>query len=363
MPLLVEQIIYTSFPGLGFTFLTSESIKIEIQQAFLQQIVHQYWDAYNPPEAGYRAAYLHQFSRKQTVFGWLYNDGKDDFGRFHIPYFIGYYLEELVNSAQLEQIFTCLEKGPLVLIERQEPPTHLQALTIPDSGNYQPARPGVKLPQESRQKIHHRLQQGKWLSFFLPAQTSNPEEKKSSQQPILPPNQVSPPAKKENKIETILQELAAKPIGIQGVVLLSPQGQLIASPIGMDRDSALIVGGTMLYLSKTILDELNWQEITTISVAAQEGHLLLSRCNLEIFLLVKTGKILTGLLEGEINRTIKKLQTAFAEMQLSHSPPIVAPESPQEGLPQVNEMLDDLLYQVELEKDEEVRYRGRRLDS
>jgi len=41
----------------------------------------------------------------------------DDLGRSHIPYFLCY-LAERLNTAQLANIFTCLQRGPVGLIER-----------------------------------------------------------------------------------------------------------------------------------------------------------------------------------------------------------------------------------------------------
>ena len=92
MPLLVGQLIYTNLPKSGFKLLVSQHIPPEIQDKFIQEIVHQMWDAYNPPPLNYQAVFLQQFSHKRTLFGWLYNDGHDDLGRAHIPYFLGYYL-------------------------------------------------------------------------------------------------------------------------------------------------------------------------------------------------------------------------------------------------------------------------------
>ncbi len=48
MPLL-GQLVYTSFPGVGFKALVSAQVPPQIQQAFIEQVVYQYWDSYNPP--------------------------------------------------------------------------------------------------------------------------------------------------------------------------------------------------------------------------------------------------------------------------------------------------------------------------
>ena len=58
MTLLIDQLIYTSFPEVGLSTLASIHVSPEIQEAFIQQVVYQYWDSYKPPRSGYRAAYL-----------------------------------------------------------------------------------------------------------------------------------------------------------------------------------------------------------------------------------------------------------------------------------------------------------------
>ncbi|NJK51209.1 hypothetical protein HC931_26690 [Candidatus Gracilibacteria bacterium] len=118
MSLLVGQIIYTSFPGVGFKSLVSQQVSSDIQHAFVQQIVYQHWDTYNPPRTGYRAIYLHQFSSDRTLFGWFYNEGTDDLGRANIPYCIGYYLSGLLSTVKLENILTCLGIGPVSICDR-----------------------------------------------------------------------------------------------------------------------------------------------------------------------------------------------------------------------------------------------------
>ncbi|MBV8884970.1 MAG: hypothetical protein JO235_13385 [Chroococcidiopsidaceae cyanobacterium CP_BM_RX_35] len=108
MSVFLGQLVYTSFLGVGLKVLTSAQVPVEIQQVFIQKIVHQYWDSYHPPSAGYRAAYVYQITPEQSLFGWLYNDETDDLGRQHVPYFICYYFAAPVLAFQLENIFTCL---------------------------------------------------------------------------------------------------------------------------------------------------------------------------------------------------------------------------------------------------------------
>jgi len=373
MPLLVGQIVYTSFPGIGFKSLLSQRIPSEIQQAFLEQIVYQHWDTYNPPKAGYRAAYFSQFAPHQSLFGWFYNEGVDDLGRSNIPYCIGYYLAGLLNTIQLENILTCLGTGPLAIVNRHYPPTTLEDLVIPDYCNYQPARLGVVISPQLRKQSHKELLQKKLLNLFIPIHSNDieatlePAGDRSLARIIKP---VSPPVETEwvmqqsmnpQRIEKILQELTAKPIGIQGVALVSCEGQPIIPPIGMDKNSVLIMAGSMLYLSKSTQDELNWQAIETVSVRAREGYVILSKCNAEVHLLVKAGKALSGLLEGEINRTVEKLQV---ELQTLQDPPVaVEPEIVPQLAPEVLPRIDEVLYEfneISFATDDEIRYRGRR---
>lgn len=161
MFLRLGQIIYTSFPGVGFKVLASARVPTEIQKAFIQQVVYQHWDSLNPPKSGYRAAYIHQLAPEQILFGWLYNDGIDDLGRSHVPYFQCYYLTELLYSVLLENIFTCLHKGPIILIERQNLPDALDTIITSDLRNYQPARIGVAIPSGIRDRSLFALKQKK----------------------------------------------------------------------------------------------------------------------------------------------------------------------------------------------------------
>lgn len=168
MHLLLGQLVYTSFAGIGFRSLASAKVPTEIQQAFIQRMVSQHWDSYNPPRSGYRAVYLHQLTAEHTLFGWLYNDGADDLGRTHVPYFICYYLAELLYPFQLENIFNCLHNGPVALIDRHSLPATLETKVVPDLWSYQSARPGVAIPSDVRKRRHIAFKQGELLDLFVP---------------------------------------------------------------------------------------------------------------------------------------------------------------------------------------------------
>lgn len=121
MFLLLGQLIYTSFSQVGFQALTSAAIPPEIRQAFINQIVYQHWDSYSPPGESYRAVYLYRVSSDHTLFGWLYNDGIDDFGRSHVPYFVCYCFAGTLEASHLEAIFAHLSTGPVHMLDRHHP--------------------------------------------------------------------------------------------------------------------------------------------------------------------------------------------------------------------------------------------------
>lgn len=174
MHLILDQLVYTSFPKIGFRLLVSERVPTEIEQAFIQLVVSQHWNSYTPLRSGYRSVYLHQVSPKHTLFGWLYNDGADDMGRSQVPYFICYYLAELLQEILLKNIFICLDKGPVALIDRHSLPSSLETIvdSTPWSFNddfwsYHPARPGVTIPLNVYHRSQTALQDGKLLDLFL----------------------------------------------------------------------------------------------------------------------------------------------------------------------------------------------------
>ncbi len=371
MPLVVHPIIYTSFPKVGFQSLASPSVPIEVQQTFLEQIVYQQWNTYDPPPAGYRAVYLYQVTPEQLLFGWLYNDGNDDLGRSNIPYFVGYHFQGRINSSSLEQILNCLELGPPVVFDRQNPPKLLENLVIPDGNSYQPTRRGLSLDSETRQKIHRNWQQQQLIRLFVALKMPDPttylkSPLESSPLPQIPNNYLS--TTPSSPLTQLLEGFMQKPIGIQGVVLISREGHLMSDPVGMDEETATLIGGRMLYLAQSTQDELNWQDIENISIRAKDGHLILTRCDADSFLLVKTGKALTGLLEAEINRFLKQLQPTLDKLDSLDSDSMSDEDesvfSRSRPLPNLEHQVKEMIYESnfdDLEDDDEISYRGRKL--
>ncbi len=166
MSLLLGQLVYTSFPKVGYRLFVSAEIPTEIQQVFIQQIVYQHWNSYNPPKSGYQGAYLYQVTPEHSLFGWLYNDGQDDFGRSQVPYFQCYYYSGQLHPVQLEDIFTCLHRGPVALIDRQIP-VALETVVVPDIRSYQPARIGVAISSGVRDRSYVALKQRRLLDLFI----------------------------------------------------------------------------------------------------------------------------------------------------------------------------------------------------
>lgn len=109
-------------------------------------------------------------------------------------------------------------------------------------------------------------------------------------------------------IEQILQEFTQKNLGIEGIALVSADGQLLANPIGLETDSILILAGSLLQMADNFQTQLDWQQTQQISLRSKEGYLNLIPCLDEVFLLVKSANNLSGLLNHELNQMIKVLQ-------------------------------------------------------
>ena len=161
-----SPLVYTSFDGMGFRLLASAQVPTEIQQVFIERVAYQHWDSYDPPKSGYRAVYLYQVTPEHSLFGWLYNDGADDMDRCHVPYFMCYYLAGPLHAVQLENIFTCLQKGPVALIDRHNIPATLDNIVLRNFWSYQPTRPGVAIALDVRRHSHIALNQGELLDLF-----------------------------------------------------------------------------------------------------------------------------------------------------------------------------------------------------
>jgi hypothetical protein len=68
----------------------------------------------------------------------------------------------------------------------------------------------------------------------------------------------------------------------------------------------------------------------------------LAHCNRDVLLLIKAGKTITGLLEGEINRALKKLKAVLQALDEEPLKPQVLPPLTKEALPKPNEVIYEL---------------------
>lgn len=373
MSLSVEQIIYTSFANVGFQSCVSAAISQELQLAFLQKIVYQYWNPYDPPSAGYRGVYVQQISGDQTFFGWLYNDGSDDLGRAHIPYFIGYFLAKKLDISQLNMLWHCLAVGPIFIINRDNQPTNLESVIIPDDCHYQSPRSGVYVNENIRRKNETLLKQGLLINQFVAEAQQNTNlnfhslsrqsVEQSTDKELIPLSSGLPLSQrkcmKTSTLEKILQDLVNKPIGIQAAALVSQEGQPISVPIGMDEHSTSIISGSMLYLAQSTQHEFNWQDVETVSIRGKEGHIILAYCRQEVYLFIKAGKVLTGLLEGEIGRTVKQLQAILNSLDSIPLQSELLPQFKEKSVYSEPEILEEFPQPINRDTNNEIRYRGR----
>jgi hypothetical protein len=163
-----QQIIYTSFDQLGFQLITGPQVSDTLKTIFMEKVVHQYWNAYNPPGKNFQLNYLYQISRKNILFGWMFIDDQDELGRQNIPYFVSYYLTSPLDSVSLNLILTCLERGPMQMLDRCFPLEFLENIEIQhgELAQYKPVRKGVSISSDARQQCLTLLQQGELLSLL-----------------------------------------------------------------------------------------------------------------------------------------------------------------------------------------------------
>jgi Caspase domain/WD domain, G-beta repeat len=189
MSLSIEQLVYTSFPDLGNRVLASKNLPQAIQESFMQAVVHPYWQSQSLAEQSLggqasvgqspvgrtaRAAYLHQFSSDQTLFGWMYCDPSTQDSEDWTTHFVCYYTTRKLDGILLDGIFNCLETGPKTQLERLEGKKELESMDIPVSGEYTAARLGVAIPSSVRARSRLLLYKEKLLQFFL--QVEMPQE-------------------------------------------------------------------------------------------------------------------------------------------------------------------------------------------
>ncbi len=320
----LEQLIYTSFPGIGLKNISSTEVPPEIQDLFLKKIVYRYWNSYKPPSSDEKAIYLYQPNLENCIFGWLYTDRLDEHNR-NAPFFLGYFLPEPLDVECLEKILICLQKGPLFFWEQNFISSDsLFSIDFEDVRTYEPARDGLPIPAKICDQSYASLKIDKPLDFFLfsseclprssghnnihPVQSALIDVDTQDQTVITLRDHDASILNCMDEVSDIIEELINKPIEIKCAFLVSSDGQLLTAPVSMDENSAQIISGMMMYLAKSTSEELQWGKIEKISIQGNSGYLILAYCTPEAFLLVQTGKALMGLLDGEINRVIQKIQ-------------------------------------------------------
>jgi predicted regulator of Ras-like GTPase activity (Roadblock/LC7/MglB family) len=373
-PLQVKQLIYSSFYERGFTLLTSNDIPPVVQQSFTQKFVQTLWDPYLPPAVDYRAGYLFQLPLETpgTLFGWLYHDGYDEIGRSDIPYFIAYYLSGLLQPNQLSAIFTCLEQGPISWVERciAIKDLTLATLTIENVRDSLSLRPGVVIPNAIRVQSFESMRSQVLIDYFFTniSEQSYPVSSQSHYQTSMAEHKRQDSSEHRGgalvvntnintaNLEGILRDLIAKPIGINGAVLVSTDGLAMTRPMGIDESHSDMLAGTMIYLAQNTQMALNWQEVEHISIRASEGFIILSRCNEETYLLVQARKVPVALLESEISQTVAKLRSVL-------NPPEDASLIFQAAVNSQNYLPIESGLEESLNFSDEITYRGRRISS
>ncbi len=176
MPLSVEQLVHTSFAGVGSRTLTSSKMPEAIQQSFMQAIVLPYRNDVDLLRARTRVGYIHQIAPDGLLFGWVYCDESIQNRNELIFTFVCYYSTQPLDAPQLELIFKCLENGPATRLKGLENGNILESIAIPDSGDYESTRPGVPIPSSVTALNRLLLYKKKLLHCFVPFAEPQPIE-------------------------------------------------------------------------------------------------------------------------------------------------------------------------------------------
>lgn len=112
-----------------------------------------------------------------------------------------------------------------------------------------------------------------------------------------------------DRLKQTLKEFAAQIPEIEGLALVSAEGQLLTTPVGLDDNSAEIISGTILQVVGQMRAELQWQELEQVSLRSAKGYIQLAACTEDTFLLVESGGISAGSLERDIRQIVKALQS------------------------------------------------------
>ncbi|OWY65846.1 hypothetical protein B7486_39740 [cyanobacterium TDX16] len=164
----IEQFVFTSFDDIGFASVYSKRFPVELQHVIQSDLIARYWDTYQPPPDGFVGVYLHQVNDRQTLFGWLYDEAGDTFGRGHVPYFLIYFSDSRLERRLLDDMMWILERGPLQKIQRAAKPLELEQIVVDSVFNYTSQGLGVSVPRSIRLECYSHLRAGSRLHFFTP---------------------------------------------------------------------------------------------------------------------------------------------------------------------------------------------------
>ncbi len=198
MSLVVSQIVYSSFPQIGYRVFANPEIPEPVQSTFVDKVVHEHWDVYEPPPKGYKLGFLHQINAEQTLFGWLFNDGIDDYGRPHTPYCLGYYYSHLLDADAVQLVLTCLQLGPVTLISRQAIPQQPAQVEITDC--YEPAMHGVRLTDTQQDQVRQSVAQQQFLQHIFTTTEGVPDVDISSPVPTIADQTVDQLSRKRDDV-------------------------------------------------------------------------------------------------------------------------------------------------------------------
>lgn len=113
--------------------------------------------------------------------------------------------------------------------------------------------------------------------------------------------------------EELLKQFAEQFLDIQGIVLVSAEGQPLTTSIGLDENVTLIMAGTLLQVGNRITQECEWLNMEQVSLQAREGYLTIIPCTEDVFILIKTANTPNNIFEKELQQIIQIIAGQFEE--------------------------------------------------
>jgi predicted regulator of Ras-like GTPase activity (Roadblock/LC7/MglB family) len=117
-------------------------------------------------------------------------------------------------------------------------------------------------------------------------------------------------------IEALLIQFVSSLTEVQGVVMVSAQGQPLTDPIGISEASTAMMAGVMLHLAGCVSEQCQWHTVDGVTIQAQEGYLILMQCSRDLFLLIRASAVPSGYLQHQIQQRLLKLRLS---LQALHS--------------------------------------------